>query len=67
MSLEVWGCGGSKAIKAALAGLENKRAQNRLIIERARKVDKAAFFNNEFDEEMFLGGVFEHRKQIQDR
>ncbi len=65
--LEVWGCGGTAAITAALAGLESKRAQSRLLIERARKVDKAAFFNNEFDGEMFLGKTFEHRKQIQDR
>ena len=65
--LEAWGSGGREAIDIALAGLESKRAQSRLMIERARKVDRGAFFNNDFDGEMFLGKTFEHRKQIQDR
>ena len=31
-------------------------------IQKARKVDRAAFFNNEFDREMFLSNTFSHNK-----
>ena len=65
--MEVWGTGGEAIISEALAGLEDKRAQKRRVQERARKVDRAAFFDNEFDQEMFLGNTFQHRMQMEQR
>ena len=35
-------------------------------IRRAKKVDKAAFFNNEFDKEMFLSKTFAHKTREAD-
>lgn len=65
--MEVWGSGGEEVLSEALAGLEDKRAQKRRVQERARKVDRAAFFENDFDQEMFLGSTFQHRKQMEQR
>jgi hypothetical protein len=65
--MEVWGSGGEDILSQALAGLEDKRAQKRRVQERARKVDRAAFFENDFDQEMFLGNTFQHRKQMEQR
>ena len=65
--LEVWGVGGEAIITEALAGLQDVRARKKQIQERARKVDRAAFFDNEFDQEMFLGKTFQHRKLMEQR
>ena len=35
-------------------------------IQRARKVDKAQFFNNSFDKEFLLSGTFQHSSQVAD-
>ena len=61
MTLEVWGCGGEESIRAGLEGQQVDRAVRDENISRAKKVDKAAFFNNDFDREMFLGGTFAHK------
>ena len=63
----MWGVGGEAIITEALAGLQDVRARKKQIQERARKVDRAAFFDNEFDQEMFLGKTFQHRKLMEQR
>lgn len=40
------------------------RAEN---IQKARKVDKAQFFNSAFDQEFLLGNTFAHKGQVQGR
>ena len=53
-TLEIWGCGGADVVAAALAAQANDRAVTDETIRRARQVDKAQFFNNEFDKEFLL-------------
>jgi hypothetical protein len=53
-TMEVWGCGGAAGVAAALAAQQNERALVDENIRKARQVDKAQFFNNEFDREFFL-------------
>lgn len=61
--LEIWGCGGnSEAIQQALSSQRAHRASTNEAIQKARKVDKAAFFESDFDKEMFLGKTFAHNK-----
>lgn len=52
--LEIWGCGDSQAIAEALQAQVIERKNVDENIRKARQVDKAAFFNNEFDKEFFL-------------
>ena len=61
--MEVWGCGGSaETVQNALDAQQEQRAATSEAIQKARKVDKAAFFDSEFDQEMFLGKTFAHNK-----
>lgn len=62
MTLEVWGCGGDEAINSGLHAQKKDREVRDENIRRAKKVDKAAFFNNDFDREMFLGKTFSHKQ-----
>jgi len=75
--LEVYAAGGARtknadgSVQSQLdAGLKaqvlNKK-QQQVTLERARTVDRAAFFNNEFDREMFLPNTFAHKQQAQNR
>jgi hypothetical protein len=61
--LEIWGCGGEEKVKTGLTALAENRKLNQQNIEKARKVDKAAFFNNQFDQEFLLSHTFSHRGQ----
>jgi hypothetical protein len=65
--LEVWACGGTAAIMRGQAAQVQSRALKDEAIQRARKVDKAQFFNNSFDQEFLLSGTFKHRQEVQDR
>jgi hypothetical protein len=66
-SLEVWACGGEDAVTAGLCARAAARRTQGENVARARKVDKAAFFNNAFDREMFLGKTTAHQKQAANR
>lgn len=66
-TLEIWGCGGHSRVHSALEA----QRENRKIMEesraKARKVDKAAFFDSSFDREFLLGNTFAHDKEKQER
>ncbi len=59
-TMEVWGCGGADVVASALAAQARERADMDETIRRARHVDKAQFFNNEFDREFLLSGSTSH-------
>lgn len=59
-TMEIWGCGGAEVISTALAAQAQDRATANETIRRARQVDKAQFFNNEFDKEFLLGNTTSH-------
>lgn len=65
--LEIWGCGGDEIVESALLAQEEERENVAENIRKAQKVDKAAFFNNEFDQEMFLSKTFGHRSKTSNR
>jgi len=58
VTVELWGVGGTTALVEAANSQKQARAIEDASIQRARKVDKAAFFENSFDREMFLGKTF---------
>lgn len=64
--LEVWACGGEQFIQDGLKALAKEREIRDENIQKARKVDKAQFFNNSFDQEFLLSGTFAHRGQSRD-
>ena len=66
-SLEVWGCGGDSRVEAALKAQDENRQIIAENIQKARKVDKAAFFDNSFDREFLLSNTFSHQKDKLDR
>ena len=57
----MWGCGDADAAAEAQMQYRKQTAQ---LIDRARKVDKAQFANNEFDQEYLLGKTFGHGKDL---
>lgn len=59
--LEMWGCGNANAAAEAQKSYRKETAQ---LIDRARKVDKAQFATNEFDQEYLLGKTFGHGKDL---
>ena len=69
--LEVYAAGGAapangfeqSQLDAGLRAQALNKKQAQVTLERARTVDRAAFFNNEFDREMFLSNTFAHTKQ----
>lgn len=65
--LEVWGSGGAVMIESALKAQADHRKVLADTIDKARKVDKAQFFNNGFDREFLLSNTFSHQKEMQDR
>lgn len=48
----------------AYDALIKKQNKDKMISEKMKKVDKAAFVNNDFDKEMFLGKTFGHQKDM---
>lgn len=66
-ALEVWGCGGVTRVDAALKAQENNRRVIAENIQKARKIDKAAFFDSSFDREFLLSNTFSHQKEKQER
>eukprot|EP00388_Colpodella_angusta_P038343 GDKK01044143.1.p1 GENE.GDKK01044143.1~~GDKK01044143.1.p1 ORF type:complete len:113 (-),score=10.25 GDKK01044143.1:51-389(-) len=59
-TMEVWGCGGAEVVVSALAAQAQNRAVADETLRRARQVDKAQFFNNEFDKEFLLSNTTSH-------
>ena len=64
--IEVWASGGAKFVEHGLKALSKTREIKEENIQRARKVDKAQFFNNSFDKEFLLSGTFQHSSQVAD-
>jgi len=60
--LAVFGCGGDSVIEKGLKGQSDARMIREDALQKARKVDKAKFFENTFDREMFLSNTFSHQK-----
>lgn len=66
-TLEMWGCGGHSRVQVGLrAQMENRRILDESL-SKARKVDKAAFFDSSFDREFLLSSTFSHDKEKQER
>ena len=64
--LEVWACGGLETVKKGLDAQKLDRAMKQEAVERARKVDKAQFFNG-VDAEFLLSNTLSHRSQVDGR
>jgi hypothetical protein len=64
INLEVWGCGGDLVVEEALAAQKKDRAIRDDLIRKARTVDKAAFFENKFDQEFLLSKTFSHKVRM---
>eukprot|EP01038_Epipyxis_sp_PR26KG_P016805 gene16805-23004_t len=65
--LEIWGCGGDEIV---LGGLKAQAKEREIVdenIRKARQVDKAQFFNNEFDNEFLLSNTMSHNKNKENR
>lgn len=65
-SLEVWGCGGTETVQEALGARAKQRDIRQAAINKARKVDKAAFLED-FQSGLIDSKAFAHRSQIQGR
>lgn len=61
-ALEVWSVGGVERIDRGMHAQKQHRDVARENIDKARKVDKAAFFNNAFDQEFLLSNTFAHKQ-----
>jgi hypothetical protein len=64
--LEVWGVGGTAVVEEALADRKKSRGVRDAAIQKARKVDKAAFLDD-FKSGLIDSKAFAHRGQIQGR
>lgn len=65
-SLEVWGVGGTEVVMEALGARAKQRGIRQAAINKARKVDKAAFLED-FQSGLFDSKAFAHRGQVQGR
>ena len=65
-SLEVWGVGGTEVVEEALGARARLRDIRQAAINKARKVDKAAFLED-FQSGLIDSKAFAHRGQIQGR
>jgi hypothetical protein len=66
-AIEIWAVGGDQQIASALQARGKQRALNEDTLQKARSVDRAAFFNSTFDQEMFLGKTMAHKSEMQNR
>lgn len=66
-TLEIWGCGGNSRVEQALKAQQANRKVIDEAIAKARKVDKAQFFDSSFDREFLLSNTFSHDKEKQER
>ena len=63
-ALEIWACGGNERIVEGLTAQAKDRVARDDLIRQARKVDKAAFANNSFDQEFLLSKNFSHKTRV---
>ena len=66
-ALEIWACGGTTLINQGLNAQKKYKDNVDDAIKKAQKCDKAAFFGNAFDQEMFLSKTMAHKQGAQDR
>jgi hypothetical protein len=64
--MEIWGCGGDLLVNEALEAQSKDRGERDDLIRKARKVDKAAFAGNVFDQEFLLPKNFSHKVRMAD-
>jgi hypothetical protein len=64
--LEVWACGGEQLISKGMSSMTKDREIRDENIRKAKKVDKAQFFNNSFDREFLLTNTFAHKETQRD-
>ncbi|KAL4460993.1 hypothetical protein ABPG74_016465 [Tetrahymena malaccensis] len=60
--LEIWGIGSEENLQAQFEYRENERRE----IEKMRKVDKKAMWDNGFNKEMFFGKLNAHQAQLKE-
>ncbi len=65
--IEVWGTGGQASVAKGLLAQKKTREIVDESIRRARQVDKAALFDNDFNKEFLLSNTFQHKAQQSDR
>lgn len=65
--IEVWGTGGQASVEKGLLAQKKTREIVDESIRRARQVDKAALFDNDFNKEFLLSNTFQHKNQQTDR
>jgi hypothetical protein len=65
-TLEVWGVGGTDVVQESLQARSRSRDIRQAAIQKARKVDKAAFLDD-FRNGVIESKAFAHREQIQGR
>ena len=65
-NLEVWGVGGTQVVEQALGARTRQRGIRDAAIQKARKVDKAAFLDD-FKSGLIESKAFVHREQIRGR
>ena len=65
--MEIWGTGGKDSVEKGLQAQRKSRALMDEAVRRAKQVDKAAFFDNEFDREFFLPNTFQHKANQADQ
>jgi hypothetical protein len=61
--LEVWGCGGDDVVAGALQARNRQRELRAAHIDKARKVDKAAFLDD-FRSGLIESKAFKHRQEV---
>lgn len=64
--LEIWGCGGHEKFEKAMQAQQKNREIMEENISKARKVDRAQFFNNTFDQEFLLPNTMAHKRESQE-
>eukprot|EP01041_Mallomonas_annulata_P003295 gene3295-6528_t len=63
---QIWACGGEDMIASGMKALVKDRSNRDDLIRQARKVDKAAFADNAFDQEFLLSKTFAHKVKVAD-
>lgn len=61
-AIEIWGLGTEEHLQKQI----NYRVEQQKELERMRKVDKKALFDNQFNQEMFFGKLMGHRQQLRE-
>ena len=65
-TIEIWSTGGDGALSKGLKEQEKKRQNIEHTLLQARKIDKAQFFSNSFNQEFLLSKTFSHKNKLPD-